>query len=115
MSPFESTVTWIVGVAAVLTALGVIWRKAVRPIIRAVSTLHQTYESVQATKGAIEQMEKRTAAFVTREEFQAELKGVYQQLASRDVVEAAVKAAETVDHFARAAAIPGTVERKENR
>lgn len=117
-------IQWLLILAAVIVALWTIYTKAIRPMAKAGRTIHGIYEMVREDHERIAKVETRAEQLVNnggssmrdaidRIEFkqagqakmlsdhvewgQGELLKVWQNLASRDAVEAAKKTAEMLE------------------
>lgn len=119
--PLPDWALWLVAAAAVVTALGVLYRKVVKPLVRAASRVHEIYDNTaQLTRNSgthladavyrieaeqqnqrIEAEEDRKALAVHVQQAQDELVKVWQHIAARDVVKSAAKTAESIDHAER--------------
>jgi hypothetical protein len=53
-------VLWILALAAIAGAIHTLWTKAVRPMVRAAKTIHDTYEKVLEYDDRIEHVEQNT-------------------------------------------------------
>lgn len=117
-------VLWILAISIVAGAMHTIWTRIIKPISKGFKVIHKTYEQVMEYDERLEHVETHTKELARNsgtslrdavdrievrqahdgnvlaehlEWSQSELLKVWQNLASRDAVEAAAKTAELID------------------
>lgn len=120
----ETTTAAVIALAALITALGVIHKKVVKPLVNGVKAIHDTYESVSQQGRRLDQIELSTQELhrnsgsslrdavdriehgqmhdreVMREHVEwstGEFMEVWRNLAARDVVDSAAKTVEAME------------------